>query len=131
MKVVLDTNVIVSAMLSPAGTPAQVLANVLNGKIIIVYDNSVLTEYIRVLGREKFNLNKGLSELIIEYIVKEGEFRTASPVKRKFSHEDDKKFYALFKSGGIDYLITGNIKHFPKEKGIVSPKVFVEKELAK
>ena len=130
MKVVLDTNVIVSAILSPAGIPAQILSNILSEKLIIVYNNGILAEYIDVLGREKFNLNKSLRDLILEYIAKEGEFRIAGQVNQKFLHEDDRKFYELFKSGGIDYLVTGNTKHFPKEKRIVTPRSFVEKELA-
>ena len=40
--------------------------------------------------------------------------------------ETDKKFYEVFKFGKAKYLITGNIKHFPKEKGLVTPKEFFE-----
>jgi predicted nucleic acid-binding protein len=52
MKVALDTNVIVSALVCPQSLPAKIAGLVLNGKIGIVYDNNVLAEYIDVLNRE-------------------------------------------------------------------------------
>jgi predicted nucleic acid-binding protein len=43
----------------------------------------------------------------------------------KFTDETDKKFYEVYKSGRAQYLITGNIKHFPKEDNIIIPKDFL------
>jgi putative PIN family toxin of toxin-antitoxin system len=57
MKVVIDTNVIVSALMNANGTPAKILALVLNGKVKIVYDNRIIFEYIDVLSRKDFVLN--------------------------------------------------------------------------
>jgi putative PIN family toxin of toxin-antitoxin system len=128
MKLILDTNIIVSALLSPQGLPAKILNLVLNGSVTIVYDNNVVAEYIDVLGRAKLKINNELRNLVIEFIGKEGEYTVAEPQKIKFDDEDDKIFYELYKSGGIDYLITGNKKHFPKEKGIVTAREFVEIE---
>ena len=62
----------------------------------------------------------------MDFIIKEGEFRTALQQKASFTDEDDKKIYELYKTGGIDYLITGNIKHFPREKGIILPRDLLE-----
>jgi putative PIN family toxin of toxin-antitoxin system len=127
MKVVLDTNIIVSALLSPQGLPAKILNLVLNGSVIIIYDNNIMAEYVDVLGRGRLKINKELRELIIDFIAKEWEYTIAEPQRKKFDDEDDKKFYELYKSGGVDYLITGNRKHFPAEKGIVTPREFMEK----
>ena len=127
MKIVLDTNVIVSALLSPSGVPARILALVLEGILTIVYDNKILVEYLDVLNREKLKISKELINLVIDFINKEGEFRIARPQTTKFYDEDDRIFYELYKSGGIDYLVTGNIRHFPHEKGIVTPGKFFEK----
>ncbi|MDR0585773.1 MAG: hypothetical protein LBG26_00885 [Treponema sp.] len=49
------------------------------------------------------------------------------PQNIKFADEDDKIFYELYKSGEAIFLITGNIKHFPKEKNIITPREFIEK----
>ena len=127
MKVVLDTNVIVSALLSPSGIPARILSLVLDGIVTIVYDNKILMEYFDVLNREKLKIDKDLVNLVVDFIDKEGEFKTAMPQTTIFDDEDDRIFYELYKTGGVDFLITGNIKHFPHEKGIVSPRKFIEK----
>jgi predicted nucleic acid-binding protein len=101
---------------------------VLDGTVTIAYDNNILAEYADVLNRGKFKFNKELISIILDFIGKEGIFRIGKTQKVKFQDEDDLKFYELYKSGGIDYLITGNARHFPREKGIVSPKLFLEVE---
>jgi len=127
MKIVLDSNVIVSALLSPHGLPARILNLVLNGSVTLIYDNCILAEYINVLYREKFKINKESLNFVIDFIEKEGEYGIVVPQDIKFADEDDKKIYELYKSEDVEYLITGNKKHFPNEKGIVSPREFIEK----
>ena len=127
MKVILDTNVIVSALLTPSGLSAKILNLILNGSITIVYDNKIMIEYVEILNRKQLKINKLHVDLVINYISMEGEFRIANPLNVIFIDEDDKMFYELFKTGRIDYLITGNIKHFPKEKKIVTPREFLER----
>ena len=127
MKLVLDTNIIVSALLSPQGLPSRILDFVLNGSAAIIYDNMVLAEYIGVLGRDKFKIDKELINFFIEFIEKEGIYTIAEPQKIKFADIDDIIFYELYKSGDCDYLITGNKKHFPKEKSIITAREFIEK----
>ena len=124
MKVILNTNIIVSALLSPHGLSAKILNFVLNGKLTIVYDNIIFVEYADVLNRNKFKLDKELVNLVIDFIAKEGEYVIAEFQKRKFTDEEDKAFYEVYKSGSVDYLITGNKKHFPNEKGIITAREF-------
>ena len=126
MHVILDTNIIVSELLSPQGLPAKILNLVLNESLTIVYDNQILSEYMDVLGSDRLKINPELKNFIIEFIKKEGTYMIAKPQKIKFDDEDDKIFYDLYKSGNIDYLITGNKKHFPDEKGIVTAREFIE-----
>lgn len=128
MNVILDTNIIVSELLSPQGLPAKILNLVLNESLTIVYDNQILSEYMDVLGSDRLKINPELKNFIIEFIKKEGTYMIAKPQKIKFDDEDDKIFYDLYKSGNIDYLITGNKKHFPDEKGIVTAREFIEAE---
>jgi putative PIN family toxin of toxin-antitoxin system len=129
MRIVLDTNIIVSALLSPQGLPAKILNLVLSGSAILVYDNSVIAEYRDVLSRARLKINQELKNLVIDFFYKEGEYAIAEPRNIKFDDEDDKIFYELYKSGDVDYLITGNKKHFPKEKGIVTPREFIENRI--
>lgn len=68
--------------------------------------------------------NKELINLIINFISKEGEYILSEFQKIKFIDEDDKAFYDVYKAEDVDYLITGNKKPFPKEKGIVTVREF-------
>jgi putative PIN family toxin of toxin-antitoxin system len=127
MKIVLDTNVIVSALINSNGIPGRILALVLNGKLKIVYDNRIIFEYIDVLSRKDFGFNEKIINDVIDYFRSDGEFINSEYINIKFIDDTDKKFYEVFKSGEAECLITGNIKHFPKENGIIMPKEFVEK----
>lgn len=127
MKVVLDTNVIVSALLSPSGFSAKIVSLVLTGEITLVYDNDILSEYISVLGRRKLKINGEAAAFLIDFICKEGEFLPGRAQNIVFADEDDRKFYEVYRNQGVNCLITGNAKHFPHEKGIITPRLFVEK----
>jgi putative PIN family toxin of toxin-antitoxin system len=127
MKVVIDTNVLVSALMNVNGNPARILALVLNGKIRIVYDNRVIFEYSDVLSRKDFGFDVETIHDMIDFFKAEGEFVNSEHVNMDFIDETDKKFYEVHKSGESAYLITGTIKHFPKEDSIIIPAVFLEK----
>jgi putative PIN family toxin of toxin-antitoxin system len=126
MKVVIDTNVIVSALMNANGTPAQILALILNGKAKVLYDNRIIFEYIDVLSRKDFGFDAEIINDIINYIRTEGEFVNSEYMNIEFIDETDKNFYEAHKSGEAQYLITGNIKHFPKEDSIIITKSFLE-----
>jgi putative PIN family toxin of toxin-antitoxin system len=127
MRIVLDTNVIVSALINPNGTPGRILALVLNGKVRIVYDNRIIFEYLDVLSRKNFGFTEEIINDLIDYFRNDGEFIYSEYTNVTFSDDTDKKFYEVFKSGEAEYLITGNIKHFPKENGIIIPGDFLAK----
>lgn len=126
MKVVVDTNVIVSALMNANGTPAKIVSLILSGKIKILYDNRIVFEYIDVLSRKEFGFSMETIHDMIDYFKHNGEFINAEYINIKFSDETDKKFYEVYISGEAQYLITGNIKHFPIEDGIIIPKKFME-----
>ena len=124
MKVVVDTNVIVSAQLNANGPPAKILSLILNGKLSLLYDNRILFEYIEVLSRKDFGFKTETTSDLIDFFKHEGEYISANPSDAKFHDEADKKFYEVHKSGDAQYLVTGNRKHFPDEDTIVTPAVF-------
>ena len=125
MKVVLDTNVIVSALINANGTPAKILSLVLNGKIKILYDNRIIFEYSEVLSRKEFGFNVEIINDMMDFLKHEGEFINADCLNTGFHDETDKKFYEVFKSGEAQYLITGNRIHFPEDDAIFAPKDFI------
>lgn len=128
MKVVLDTNVLVSALINPKGMPTKILNLILNERLTVLYDNRIMSEYIEVLSRKKFNFSHEMVEPLIDFIKYEGEFIASEPLKTYFVDEDDKMFLEVAVSGNAEYLITGNTKHFPAENNIVTPKIFIEKK---
>jgi putative PIN family toxin of toxin-antitoxin system len=126
MKIVLDTNVLISALLNSNGNPAKILNLTLAGKIIILFDNRILNEYFEVLKRDKFGFTDELIFPLIDFIKNEGLYINAVTVNNIFKDEDDKKFYEVFISGKGNYLVTGNLKHFPYDKQIVNPADFIK-----
>jgi putative PIN family toxin of toxin-antitoxin system len=126
MRVVVDTNVIVSALMNVNGTPAKILSSILSGDIKIPYDNRIIFEYADVLSRKEFGFSKEIINDLLNYFKHDGEFINSEYIKTKFSDGADKKFYEVYKSGGAKYLITGNKKHFPKEDTIIVPKDFMQ-----
>ena len=77
---------------------------------------------MNILNSVKFKLDKKLVGLVTDFIAKEGEYTQAKFQKMQFADEDDRAFYELYKSGYVDYLITGNKRHFPNDKGIITAR---------
>jgi putative PIN family toxin of toxin-antitoxin system len=126
MKVVLDTNIIVSAFLNPKGIPGEIMSLVLTHKIKVCYDNKIFSEYTDVLTRSKFDFDNELVNAFLDFIKNNGEYIMAESQNIPFSDEDDKMFYDVFKSSEAEYIITGNKKHYPQEEKIISPKEYKE-----
>ena len=126
IKVVLDTNVLVSALLAN-GPPAAVMNLIAEGKIIPYYNDFIISEYWNVLKRPKFGFHPLQFTRLIDSVMRAGvaveEYQSDSiPMQ----DEDDRKFYDVAKASRA-FLITGNIKHFPMEPFIISPADFLKK----
>jgi len=131
MTVVLDTGVIISALVNRKGSAAKILSLIFDGDIKILYENRILFEYLEVLSRKGFGFNFDIINDIMHFIRYEGSFNEAlfndmDYPAMKFHDEADKKFYEVYKAGEADYLITGNRKHFPDDHGIIIPGEFIK-----
>ena len=126
MKVVIDTNVLVSAFLNAQSLPAQVFNLVLNGKLQVLYTNTIITEYSNVLYREKFGFPPSLIEPVLDLIQHDGELVVTEPTIEAFTDSEDRKFYETLISGEGQFLITGNLKHFPEDSRILNPREFLD-----
>ena len=124
---ILDTNVIVSAFLNPKGIPGEILSLVLTKRLTLCYDNKIFSEYTEVLTRSKFDFDLELVNDFLEFVKNTGEYIVAESQKIKFTDEDDKIFYDVYKSSEAEYLLTGNAKHYPQEKNIITPNEFKKK----
>mgnify|MGYP001112046031 CR=1 FL=1 len=127
---VIDTNVLVSALLSSKDDTAtvQVLGKVITGEIIPVYSNVITKEYREVLSRKKFGFSGDLIEYLMSAVEKYGILVDPSPSGITPPDMKDVPFYevVLEKRDDNAYLVTGNIKHFPKEPFIVTPRELLD-----
>ena len=127
---VIDTNVLVSALLSVKDDSAtvQVLGKVLNGEIVPVYSNVITKEYRDVLARKKFGFSSEITNYLLSAIEKYGILVDPSSSGIVLPDMKDVPFYEVVLEKRKDgaYLVTGNIKHFPKEPFIVTPRELLE-----
>ncbi len=126
---VLDTNVLVSALLSKSSVPAEILDEAANGSIVPLFNDEILAEYEDVLHRKKFPFTAREVRVLIEAIKSRGVHVEAGPVDAVLPDLDDVVFYAVVMEKRKDedaYLVTGNQKHFPKEPFIVTPKEMLD-----
>mgnify|MGYP002857887824 FL=1 len=124
MFVVIDTNILVSALWSKNGAPAQIVSKIIQGELTPCYDWRILQEYREVLNRPKFKFRPDEINSLLDWIKTSGKSVTAPSLKITFSDEADKKFYEVAKFCNA-LLITGNLKHFPQEKFILSVQEFL------
>lgn len=127
---VIDTNVLVSALLSKDESAAtvQVMVQLLSGKIIPVYSNEIISEYREVLSRKKFKFPAKQIDYLLSAIEKFGVIVTPSPTGVILPDMKDLIFYEVVMEKRPDnaYLVTGNQKHFPKESFIVTAREMVD-----
>lgn len=125
--VVIDTNVIVSALITknPNAATTRVLELALMGEIVPLYDQNVLDEYLEVLTRKKFKLKEDSIQYIIKTITINGIDTLRTSFLEDIPDEDDRVFYELSLSEPDSLLITGNSKHFPRTPRVVSPSEFL------
>jgi uncharacterized protein len=127
MRIVLDTNVIVAGLMNAHGAPGSILNAVLDRRVSFVVDDRILFEYRDVLRRPKFRFDLQYVESLLDYIEHRCEKVTAGPTKTGFTGPGDVAFYEVALAGDADYLVTGNLRHFPARSYIVSPVAFVSK----
>ncbi len=124
-RVVLDTNVLVSALWKRPSHPAAILDLVALRQLQPVYSAEIMLEYKAVLLRPGFKFSYYDVINLIDLISNEGLSMLAPPSSLPFIDESDRKFYDIAKSANA-HLITGNKKHFPNEVFIASPAEFMD-----
>jgi len=130
LKIVLDTNVLVSGLLSPFNKPADILRLIISGQIRLCVDARILAEYRDVLYRPKFHFYENRIEILLDYIRNIGEPVNSIPLLYSSPDPGDVPFLEVAVAGGVKYLVTGNISHFPAEYGsvqIITPAEFIKK----
>ena len=127
---VIDTNVIVSALLKWNSVPGVVLQAVFNGFVVPVYNDEILNEYRNVLNRPKFGFSSELISETISQIESLGVMGNAlETVAEAMPDPKDIVFYSIALSHGKTaetHLVTGNVKHFPANPIVVTPRQMLD-----
>jgi putative PIN family toxin of toxin-antitoxin system len=131
MKVVIDTNVLVSGLLSPFGPPAQIVRMVASGALLVGHDARILSEYREVLLRPRFPFARDGVDALLDQMVSSGETIASAPLRMALPDREDEPFLEVALSARAEALITGNLKHYPREAReravVLSPADFVKR----
>jgi len=113
MRIVLDTNILVSGLLNPNGTPGRVVDLILGRRLVLLYDDRVLGEYEDVLARPQLEISQVSATAVMSLLRLTGERIIALPLPAELLPDpDDLPFVEVAISGKAEALVTGNLKHF-------------------
>ena len=122
---IIDTNVVVSAMLKGNSPPSTIVEFAFNGPVVPVLNKEIEDEYRDVLSRPKFHLSKEIVDAIISAFHDNGLYIDAEHINIDLPDPKDLVFYEVTmeeRKTEPAYLVTGNIRHFPSKPFIVTPR---------
>lgn len=129
MKAVLDTNVLVSGLLSHAGPPGKLVDAIETGLLVPVFSEPILFEYLEVLLRPKFQFDREDITVLMESLYLSGILVDELKIDTsEFNDVRDVPFYtAAIQENSV--LITGNLKHFPLDGPVevLTPRLALNK----
>jgi putative PIN family toxin of toxin-antitoxin system len=129
VKVALDTNVIVSGLLTPYGNCGQILDLLIDGLFTACADLRILEEYETVLRREELDLRPGDIEEVLRFLRDAAELVAARPLAARLPDPDDLAFLEVAATAGA-LLVTGNKRHFPPRERhgvtVLAPREFLD-----
>ena len=125
---VVDTNVLVSALWTrnPLAATRRVLDLLLVGEIVPLYNAEMLEEYRDVLNRPKFPFDAHEVDDLIGFIMEIGVDTERTKYDELMPDEDDRVFYEISLTVEDSFLVTGNLKHYPKVPKVVTPAELIE-----
>jgi putative PIN family toxin of toxin-antitoxin system len=114
LRLVLDTNVVISAALKPEGLQRTVFLLAITKPARLYVSEAILAEYRLVLARPELRIRRALQIQFLDLL--KNRARTVSPLRqvRASSDPDDDKFLECADEARADYLVTGNLRHFPR-----------------
>lgn len=125
---VIDTNIFVSALIthnSNAST-VKILESMYFQRFIPLYNDEIIAEYEDVLHRRKFKLSEDQIRVVIDFVKENGIDSSRFPYDGDLPDEDDRVFYEVALSEEDSFLVTGNLKHFPKTPKVVTAAQMME-----
>ncbi|HKQ86833.1 MAG TPA: putative toxin-antitoxin system toxin component, PIN family [Candidatus Acidoferrales bacterium] len=129
LRLVVDTNIIVSAALKPDGLQRSVLLIALRKPARLYVSDAILDEYRAVLARPRLHIRRGLRQQLLR-IIENDAHRIVPPVRLRVAADPgDDMFLECADAAKADYVVTGNISHFPrywKKTKIITSREFLD-----
>lgn len=129
-KMVIDTNVLVSYLLSTKKRTAvrEVMDSVLSGEVAVVVSEAIFKEYKDVLSREKFGFSAEVVKVVLDFLRQNSITVETYDTGVELTDQDDLPFFEAYiaEKGPETFLVTGNTKHFPEWPYIVTPRQMVD-----
>ena len=113
MRIVLDTNVLVSGLLNAKGNPAKIVTLILTGALQICHDQRILAEYTEVLSRPRFKFDPNRVRDVLAKIQADGLSGNGTNVALGLPDPDDEPFIDIALEMHAEYLVTGNLSDYP------------------
>jgi putative PIN family toxin of toxin-antitoxin system len=131
LRIVLDTNVLVSGLLSPYGPPGEIVRLVSSGMMSLCLDARIVAEYHDVLTRPRFGFDGDAVADLLAYLESCGEMVASAPLRVRLPDPDDEAFLEVALAGAADCLVTGSLSHFPPPAragvAVLSPAELIER----
>ena len=125
IRLVLDTNVLVAALLNPGRVPARAIEAACAAGAVLLTDARIALEYREVLARPKLRrIDAGCAAALLDRIDAHGEtLRDVAPWSGPMTDADDRAFVEVALAGGAHAVVTGNARHYPLDLGfeVLSP----------
>ncbi|MDP1602735.1 MAG: putative toxin-antitoxin system toxin component, PIN family, partial [Legionella sp.] len=113
LRIVLDTNVLVSSLLSSKGAPAKILDLILGDQISVAYDDRILGEYEEVLSRPELHIHPSKALAVVDHIEVFGQYIESDRLPTEgYTDLDDVMFAEVLITSDADALVTGNLRHY-------------------
>ena len=128
LRLVIDTNVIVSAALKPEGPQRTTFLLAITKPARLYISQPILDEYADVLSRPELKIRKGLHRQLLQLIRNRSNVVVPSRRLEVAGDPDDNRFLECADAARADYLVTGNLRHFPrfwKKTKIITPREFI------
>jgi putative PIN family toxin of toxin-antitoxin system len=128
LRLVIDTNILVSAALKPDGLQRTILFLAMTKPARLYVTGAILAEYREVLARPEFKIRLGLRQQLLQLIKNRAQLVTPARMLQVAKDPDDNKFLECADAARADYLITGNQRHFPafwKNTKVITSREFI------
>jgi putative PIN family toxin of toxin-antitoxin system len=128
LRLVIDTNVVVSAALKPEGLQRTTFLLAITKPARLYESQPILDEYAEALSRPELKIRKGLRRELLQLIRNRSNVVVPSRRLEVAGDPDDNRFLECADVARADFLVTGNLRHFPrfwKKTKIITPREFI------